>query len=57
MIADSEGKLQMLMEKLILECSRMGLRINKGKAEVKKLLCTGRTFSEIQCIWYSFELG
>ena len=34
MIADSQEKLQTLMDKLILECSRVGLRINKGKTEV-----------------------
>ena len=34
MIADSEEKLQTLMDKLMWECSRVGLRINKGKTEV-----------------------
>ena len=37
MIADSEEKLGMLMDKLMLECNRMGLRINKAKTEVMRV--------------------
>ena len=37
-VADSEEKLQSLVDCLMQKCRRMGLRINKGKTEVKEVI-------------------
>ena len=50
MIADTEEKLQNLMDRLLVECARMGLRINIGKVR-QKLWVSPR--EQRDCRWIS----